>query len=184
MPSAKSFAVAALAASGVHAGACKPGSSSTALASTTTELVPSSTTTEISTTITEAPTTTTASTTSTSSCTSYTLKDDTSGLNCDIAGRDARDGLSDGDSTSFEDCAKSCIEDQGSDESCKLFEYTPLEADGVDVCKRYADYFFTADEAGSSRYYEPSCFECVRGESNPRGGRGGIRGGGRRLRRR
>ncbi|KAJ4152426.1 hypothetical protein NW754_004221 [Fusarium falciforme] len=109
MPSAKSFAVAALAASGVHAGAY-----------------------------------------------------DTGDLNCGIVGRDARDGLSDGDSTSLEDCAKSCIEDQGSDESCKLFEYTPDETDGVDVCKRYADYFFTTDETGSSRYYEPSCFECVR----------------------
>ncbi|KAM6523175.1 hypothetical protein FSOLCH5_003794 [Fusarium solani] len=112
------------------------------------------------------------------------LKDDTGELNCGIVGRDAREGLPDGDSTSLEDCAKSCIEDQGSDETCKLFEYTPDETDGVDVCKRYADYFFTTDEMGSSRYYEPSCFECVRGESNPRGGRGGIRGGGRRLRRR
>ncbi|RSL82320.1 hypothetical protein CEP51_005247 [Fusarium floridanum] len=185
MPSAKSFAVAALAASGIHAGACKPGSSSTALAATTTtEPISSSTTAEISTTITEAPTTTTASTTETSSCTAYTLKDDTGELNCGIVGRDAREGLSDGDSTSLEDCAKSCIEDQGSDESCKLFEYTPDENSGLDVCKRYADYFFTTDETGSSRYYEPSCFECVRGESNPRGGRGGIRGGGRRLRRR
>ncbi|RSL68831.1 hypothetical protein CEP53_002436 [Fusarium sp. AF-6] len=185
MPSAKSFAVAALAASGVHAGACKPGSSSTALAATTTtEAISSSATTEISTTITEAPTTTTASTTETSSCTAYTLKDDTGELSCGIVGRDARDGLIDGDSTSLEDCAKSCIEDQSSDKSCKLFEYTPDESSGLDVCKRYADYFFTTDETGSSRYYEPSCFECVRGESNPRGGRGGIRGGGRRLRRR
>ncbi|KAF4463207.1 hypothetical protein FALBO_9970 [Fusarium albosuccineum] len=153
MPSAKSIAVAvtALAVSGAHASHCKP----TTISTTETA----------STTITEAPTTTTT----TAACTEYTVRGNTEGLNCGVTGDD-KSGASSGDGDSFDDCAKSCVEDP----DCALMSYViPDSDDETGTCNLYGDGSFTPNEFGPVMYYESACFECVRGEDNPRGGRGG-----------